>query len=637
MNIDSRSPTELENAIKSYVILMDSRFATKDAFELFINRYRSDLVHNPIKMTSTIIDKLQYRAERPIPNRPNAQIQAKQALKLIKRYVTEKILEVRDDQVSQNAPKITGDANYEIFSEVAMHIRMKPFIVLTFDSSLTKRLQALVTYKIHDAKDLCIARIDSGGKLQPNRTIAQYREWRSKLSKLSKLSDHSQHFEGTPFRIVQQIVPDQGIIIPTRQVIQEGSELKTQSGQNLTLQKELGKGGEGTIYALDDSKTVCKIYLKEKLTEGRKQKIELMLTRKISDAQICYPQEAVYDSDGTFRGFIMPKAEGRELGCHLFHPGFIHGQTHWNRIHSTKLALTILDKIKFLHRLNILIGDINSKNILVEDENTVYFVDCDSYQIEGFTCPAGTAAFTAPELSDRCPGGKYESVLRTKEEELFAIAVLLFQIFIPGKHPYGHIGGESVADNIKQGHFPYPLGDRFSDRAPVGYYKYAWSHLPHHMKGAFDQCFHTTKRSNTKLVIDEEKTVFLPLYNGRLGIDEWKQLIRHYLNILQNEDNVYTEKQILNGYDLSISPLNIRRIRKEDGSIPRPLRTDGRTDAQEDNEKWIATMIRKKRRWHAKPPSDATTAKLSCHPIPSNESPHTQKVRAPSKKKPSKK
>ena len=122
------------------------------------------------------------------------------------------------------------------------------------------------------------------------------------------------------------------------------------------------------------------------------------------------------------------------------------------------------------------------------------------------------------------------------------------------------------------------------------------------MKAAFDQCFHTTKRSNTKLVIDEEKTVFLPLYNGRLGIDEWKQLIGDYLNIFQNTKKVYTEKQILNGYDLSISPLNVRRIIKKDGSVPRPLRTDGRTDAQEDNEKWIATMIRKKQRVRAKTP-----------------------------------
>ena len=417
MNTNS-SPKKLENAIKSYDILMDTRFAMRTAFELFINRYRSDLVHNPIKITSAVIAELQSQRKKKI------QKWAKRKLKQIKQYVAEKIFEVRDDQVSQNAHKISRSAireivSHEIFREVEMHIRTKPFIVLTFDKKLTEQLQSLVTHEIQNTKDLRIAKINSYGELQPNRTIAQHQEWR--LNRSQRL----------PFRIVKKIVPDQGIIIPTRQVIQEGSELKTQSGQNLTLRKELGKGGEGTIYALDDSKTVCKIYLKEKLTEGRKQKIELMLTKKISDAQICYPQEAVYDSDGTFRGFIMPKAEGRELGCHLFHPGFIHGQTQWNRIHSTKLALTILKKIKFLHRMNILIGDINSKNILVEDENTVYFVDCDSYQIEGFTCPAGTAAFTAPELSDRCPDGKYESVLRTKEEELFAIAVLLFQFLFP--------------------------------------------------------------------------------------------------------------------------------------------------------------------------------------------------------------
>ena len=138
-----------------------------------------------------------------------------------------------------------------------------------------------------------------------------------------------QHFVGNPFCIVQQITPNQGTIIPIRTNIQEGSVLKTQADQSITLRKQLGKGGEGAVYALDDSKTVCKIYEKGKLTEGRKQKIELMLTRKIADTQICYPQEAVYDSAGTFRGFTMPKADGKQLGCHLFHSSFVKMQPQW--------------------------------------------------------------------------------------------------------------------------------------------------------------------------------------------------------------------------------------------------------------------------------------------------------------------
>ena len=568
-------------------------------------------------------------------------MQAKRALKLIEQYVAEKILEVRGDQISQNAPKTTGAADHEIFRVVAMHIRTQPVIVLTVDGKLTEQLQTLVTHENYETKDLCIARVNPDGQLRPNHTQAQHEEWLShRQQQTGNNSQHfvgkhspmrnkrTQHFSGTPFRIVQQIVPNQGVRISVKQNIQEGSILTTTSGKNITLRKELGKGLEGATYALDDSKSVCKIYFDDKLTQGRKQKLDLLLTRKVPDTQICYPQEAVYDSSGTFRGFTMPKAGGRKLGCHLFHPAFIMNQTQWNRIHSTQLALKILDKIRYLHRLNILVGDINSSNILIEDENTVYFVDCDSYQVEGFPCPAGTPAFTAPELIDRCPGNRYENALRTMEEELFAVAVLLFQIFIPGKHPYGHIGGESVADNIKRGHFPYALGERRSDKVPEGYYKYAWSHLSRPMKEAFNQCFHVEERGKSEYTINKEKNIVLKLHNGRFSIADWEKIIKIYKQKLQQHG--YSANPVADGFDLAIAPQNRRRITKNGEIVPYPFRIDGRTDAQEDNEKWIAERIWLKQRLSTQTIRAATATMLPSQPIPSKPQ-HTPKAHAPSK------
>ncbi|MDR0327148.1 MAG: hypothetical protein LBI05_02505 [Planctomycetaceae bacterium] len=571
----------------------------KDEFEPFVIRYRSDLVKNPIKVPSVVIGELQHRAKRPLPDKPEAQMQAQRALKLIKQYETEKILEIRGDQISQNAPKTTGAADHEIFRVVTMHIRTKPFIVLTFDGNLTEQLQTLKTQNNYAIEDLYVARINPDGQLRRNNTKAQHEEWLSNRQQPtgnnsqhftdnypSMRSKTSKHFSDNRFRIDQPIVPDQGIIIRTRQDIRVGSVLKTQSGQIITLGKELGKGGEGTIYALDDSKTVCKIYFQGKLTEGRKQKIKLMLTRKISDTQICYPQEAVYDTDGVFRGFTMPKAMGEQLGRHLFHPSFVKRQPQWNRTHSTQLALKILAKIEYLHRLNILIGDINPANILVVNENTVYFVDCDSYQIEGFPCPVGIPAFVAPEIQ----GKDYGSILRTKEHELFAVAVLLFQIFIPGRNPYACVGGAGVAENIKRGHFPYPLGERNADRVPEGYYKYAWSHLSRSMKEAFNQCFHATERGKSEFAIDKEKTIVLKLHNGRIGIADWIRMIKFYEQSLKRYG--YLDNPVVDGFDLVIAPQNRRRITINGETAPYPFRTDGKTDAQADRERLLGEMIR---------------------------------------------
>ena len=231
-----------------------------------------------------------------------------------------------------------------------MHIRTKPFIVLTFDGNLTEQLQTLKTQNNYAIEDLLVARMNPDGELRHNHTKAQHEEWLSNRqqptgnnsqhftdSHSSKQSKTSKHFSDNRFRLDQPITPDQGTVIQTRLVIQKGSVLKTQSGQSITLCEELGKGLEGTVYALDDSKIVCKIYFNDKLTQGRKQKIERMLKRRIPDPQICYPQEAVYDSTGTFRGLTMPKADGEPLGCHIFNPTRLAiKHSHWNRKHSTQ-------------------------------------------------------------------------------------------------------------------------------------------------------------------------------------------------------------------------------------------------------------------------------------------------------------
>jgi DNA-binding helix-hairpin-helix protein with protein kinase domain len=304
---------------------------------------------------------------------------------------------------------------------------------------------------------------------------------------------------------------------------------------------------------MEGTSFVCKIYENDKLTQGRKEKIELMQTKQIPDAlHICFPRAAVYDTSGTFRGFTMPRAEGKPLAHGLFHPSFTRTNPLWNRKHSTQLAITILEKIQFLHELNILIGDINPSNMLVKDEKNVYFVDCDSYQIGGFPCPVGMDTFIAPEIQSQ----NFNNILRTKQHELFAVATLLFMIFMPGKAPYGHEGGGGVKENIKRGLFPYAKGERHSVNVPKGPWRYCWSHLSKPIKEAFDRCFHAEHRGKP-----------------RVEIDEWLQLMRRYLRSL--EWGGYVGPQIRAGFDLSIFPENLQRVVKTANDEVRP---DGKMD-----------------------------------------------------------
>ena len=78
----------------------------------------------------------------------------------------------------------------------------------------------------------------------------------------------------------------------------------------------------------------------------------------------------------------MPRAQGQSLQIAVFSPRRLQRFfPHWKKVDLVILCITILEKIKYLHDHDILIGDLNDQNILVVSATEVYFVDTDSYQI----------------------------------------------------------------------------------------------------------------------------------------------------------------------------------------------------------------------------------------------------------------
>ena len=121
-------------------------------------------------------------------------------------------------------------------------------------------------------------------------------------------------------------------------------------------------------------------------------------------------------------------------------------------------------------------------NVLVESSWEIYFVDADSFQVEGFPCPVGMATFRAPEISQ----ANYSHFLRTKEHEYFAIACLVFNILMAGKAPFSYLGGGDPGENIRKGNFPYATSP---GTIPPGAYRYIWSYFPRYIQQAFTETF----------------------------------------------------------------------------------------------------------------------------------------------------
>lgn len=302
-------------------------------------------------------------------------------------------------------------------------------------------------------------------------------------------------------------------IIPLKdEVASEGSIVFVGDGIKIRLGKRVASpGGEGTIY-LTNTPFVAKIYHADHNTLRTKEKIELMLSKRIECDGICYPVAMLFNQHQQFVGYLMPKAEGQTLKRLFVRPLQNKYFPDWNRRDLVCLCVSILEKIKYLHDRNIIIGDINEQNILIKSPEEIYFVDTDSYQIEGFPCPVGTVPFTAPEIQNI----NYDSFLRTKGHESFAIATLLFMIMFMGKTPYSQQGGENQAENIKNMEFPYGRrGDSYKGSAPVGNWPYMWSHLMPYVKEAFSETFLKDGK------YAKEKT--------RLNVDEWLDIFKAYL------------------------------------------------------------------------------------------------------------
>ena len=184
--------------------------------------------------------------------------------------------------------------------------------------------------------------------------------------------------------IDQVIIPSSPLIIDQKQLLPidllpaTGDYVTSISG-TMILGDKLGSGGEGTIYDLADG-TVAKIYQKNRLTAARRDKLQLMISHPISCEGLCWPKELLYNRHGQFVGYRMAKAEGVSLQrCLLSHDTVLRYFPSGKRIELVQLAVTILEKISTLHKVGVLLGDINLNNILMVSPKEVWLVDCDSY------------------------------------------------------------------------------------------------------------------------------------------------------------------------------------------------------------------------------------------------------------------
>lgn len=383
-----------------------------------------------------------------------------------------------------------------------------PSCVITIDKTLVNRMLRETV-----PNSFCVWLWGNRGVFPCSETAERYRSLCTNRAdvpterKKSRSGDHA--VDNTPAVPVQDSAVKQAAIPEHKSYIRDfcvpvsipktGYIVEDESQSPVKLIEIIGQpGGEGTVYRTDRDGVVAKIYHLDKITEERYKKLHAMREIQLNVPNVCWPTSLVFNEHSQFVGFLMPAAPDNtlELGVSvmkLLGKSIKNVLQGWDRLSVVECCIAVADTFGKLHHHNVFMGDVNPRNILVckDRPEAVYFVDCDSYQVGPYNCPVGMAEYSSPKYLKALldvPGG-YASCPRTKDDEQFSLATLLFKMIMLGQSPFASKDADNVADAIRDYQFYFKNDKDSGENAPVGPYPMIWSNTPKRLKSMFANVF----------------------------------------------------------------------------------------------------------------------------------------------------
>lgn len=263
----------------------------------------------------------------------------------------------------------------------------------------------------------------------------------------------------------------------------------------LPLGELVGRGGEGEVFAVrGEDGLAVKLYTGGK-APAREDKVRAMVAADFASQadEVAYPAEVVLDQRGRFTGFVMRKVAKAKPLHQLYKP--IARKKHFPAVDYrfvVHVAFNLAKAVASVHRLGCVIGDVNESGVLVTADGRVALIDADSFQVDlggrRFGCEVGKPEYTAPELQNR----SFRDVVRTRDHDTFALAVIVFQLLWMGRHPFSGVyskGDMPLERSISERRFAYSAQRATGMAPPPG--APPLSILPPDMAAAFEMAFGT--------------------------------------------------------------------------------------------------------------------------------------------------
>lgn len=231
---------------------------------------------------------------------------------------------------------------------------------------------------------------------------------------------------------------------------------------------------------------LVKIYKERAFSGNQLRKLErLCLLRKAAGAELdllahlALPEQLLRTPQGDVVGYTMRRCPGRPLRDYRV--------IGWKDHDQAKILRQLLSLLVHLHTMRVLVNDLSFNNILVDEEDRVNLVDCDSFQVFHFPGGGVTELFRHPQLVQSCAPHQ----LKEPRHEYFSLAVLLYQ-FLFCADPICPLSDDEGAElNWNNGVFPLELHGKLPGGPEVNACVLReWMRCPESLRKLFCDEFH---------------------------------------------------------------------------------------------------------------------------------------------------
>ena len=202
-------------------------------------------------------------------------------------------------------------------------------------------------------------------------------------------------------------------------------KVSTHTGNTFYLNddNEIHRGGEGRILLIDNQPNkIAKIY-HQGIKGINKKRFDAL--QKLDKSLFIIPEELLLINN-LIIGYTMQFAGNDFFAlASCFNKNFCKKNNCTQKIKQT-IANKLINAVKQAHKQNIVLGDLNQYNVLVNTKGDIKLIDTDSYKVPGFN----HSGLLLDEIRDYLYNG-----IVSKNSDYFALSVLLFYLFTY-THPF---------------------------------------------------------------------------------------------------------------------------------------------------------------------------------------------------------